>query len=541
MNTQLSFPLKRTFAVLGFLLLSFNLLQAANEKIYINEISGNEKWLEIYNAENVAVDLSGYTIQKIDEEGIPADWVIPAGTFITAKGFLSWTQGADANVTFTWGISAKKNVAFKIFDKNNTELDYFEVKIATLLSQDYHRTVGRRTDGANELILFANDGTRNASNNTGTQYIPPTSDKKIYINEISGNDKWIEVYNDEYSDIDLSGYVIQKLDEAGTASNWAIPAGATIPAKGFKVWSQGENEELTFIFGISPKKDVTIKLFDNIGAELSKLEVRLALFSEGKSRTVGRQTDGAEELVIFLNGGTAGASNSAGTVQTPTANPKKIYVNEISGNDKWIEIYNAEDAAVDLTGYSLQKIGTPATPNSVDNWFIPSGTTIQAKGFLYWARDVNEEVAFTWGISATQDVAFKIFDDNGAELDYFDVRMPALNSSGNAKTVGRETDGAEKLSIFLAGGTKGASNSGGINSIEQVAGNKLFAYVKSGIVYLPEEVQSVSLTSISGAIVVPERKISGQTLDLQHLPKGIYILKLSGYDKLVKVQKIVVE
>ncbi len=134
--------------------------------------------------------------------------------------------------------------------------------------------------------------------------------QRIYVNEISGNEKWLEIYNDEEENVDLSGYTLQKIDEKGKATNWSIPPGTIIPSKGFLVWAEGTNVEETFTWGISAKKDVAFKLFDNNGAELDYFEVKSDLYSEGDSKTVGRETDGAVLLVIFSNGGTKGYSNS---------------------------------------------------------------------------------------------------------------------------------------------------------------------------------------------------------------------------------------
>ena len=179
--TYLSTWLNKRHDYLDQLFNSYESYSESTAKIYINEISGNEKWLEIYNAENNEIDLSGYTIQKIDEDGIAANWKIPSGKKITAGGFLYWTQDANCTngSTFTWGISAKKDVAFKVFDNNGTELDYFEVR-ANLYSEGGEKTVGREVDGNNTLVIFER-GTPGASNNgfSSVSLIPESELYKI--------------------------------------------------------------------------------------------------------------------------------------------------------------------------------------------------------------------------------------------------------------------------------------------------------------------------------------------------------------------------
>ena len=296
----------------------------AYPKIYINEISGNEKWLEIYNDADESVDLAGYTIRKIDENNEPSDFYLKSGTVIEGKGFLYWTRDKNNTdgSTFTWGISAKKDVAFKIFDTEAKEIDYFEVR-SDLYSEGLNRTVGRETDGAEKLVIFTDGGTKGTSNNEGNIQTPTPDPKKIYVNEINGNKlnkegenqpKWLEIYNAEEEDVDISNYIIQKIDEKGSIDNWFIPANTTIEGKGFKVWEQDSlcTDGSTFTWGISARKNVAFKIFDNNGTLLDHFEVNIetgGLYSEGEGRTVGRETDGAEKLVIFENNGTKGTSN----------------------------------------------------------------------------------------------------------------------------------------------------------------------------------------------------------------------------------------
>ena len=287
----------------------------------------------------------------------------------------------------------------------------------------------------------------------------PPATPKIYINEISGNDKWIELYNDEDVAIDISDYEIWKTDYGNSTIIWTIPAKTVIEPKGYKVWTQNFRDGFTW--GISAQRNVTFRLYDENGVHLShsRMDVKMSdnLYSYGNNRTVGRQTDGSPNLVVFLNGGTKGGSNNGATIEAPESGAgKRIFINEISGNDKWLELYNDENDPIDLSGYIIRKIDDAT---DVTDWTIPAGTTIAPKGFKVWTQ--NEGDGFTWGISAQKDVAFKIFDDGRRELDFFEVKVPALESLGNTRTVGRQTDGASKLIIFLNGGTKGSSNNKG--------------------------------------------------------------------------------
>ena len=536
--TQLTSLTKRTVLAA---LLTFAFCQAKAD-LYINEVSGNDKWIEIYNDGTSSVNISGYTIEKTDEEDVKVSWIIPSGTTIAAGGFLSWAR--NATNSFTWGISAKKDVTFKLFNIGGTLLNTFEIKEATttLHSEGLSRTVGRKTDGGSELIVFKT-GSRGKSNSTGTAQTPtPEGErKKLFVNEISGNEKWVEIYNAESEIINLSGYYLQKIDEVGEVDNLFFHEGATIKADSLRTWVQLDT--WSFTWGISGKKDVAFKIFDPNGTELDYFEVKENLYSEGLFRTVGRKTDGADELVIFKNGGTRGKYNSAGTIQVPTPENerKKIYVNEISGNDKWLEICNAGTEEVDLTGYAIRKIDEFG---AVDNWFIPAGTKIAPKGFLYWTQDETiypagfdktTNFTFTWGISAQKDVAFKLFDQNGTELDYFEVREP-LYSFGDKKTVGRIPDATGDPKVLLVG-TQGATNQNNISVDEVDIENELRANVSNKILYLSDNVTDVSIFSILGITVTSQNNLSGGVINLSALPSGVYLIKLSD-GKHQKIQKI---
>lgn len=344
------------------LLSAYFFIFPAFSKIYINEISGNDKWLEIYNSGTNEVDLTGYTIRKIDENSLPADWQIPSGTKIAAKGFLVWSAKSDGTGNPSWGISAKKDVAFKIFDSQNNEIDYFEVR-SNLYSDGLSRTVGRETDGANKLVIFLNEGTKGATNNTGTKQAVTENPKKLFVNEMNGNDndyygvdqhKWLEIYNNENEAIDLTNYSIRKIDENGSVSNWFIPSGRTIEAKGFIVFEQDSlcTDGSTFTWGISAKKDVTFKIFDNNGTELDSFEVQGddgdPLNSQGSGQTVGRQYDGFPTLVVFNHStSTKGTSNGkapSNALENVSKKELNVFVSGrtlfLSNDIEYITIYN---------------------------------------------------------------------------------------------------------------------------------------------------------------------------------------------------------
>jgi len=131
----------------------------------------------------------------------------------------------------------------------------------------------------------------------------------------------------------------------------------------------------------------------------------------------------------------------------PTPEASEIVLNELMAKDPvtdidWIELYNAGDADVDISGYLLNDKADPT-----GGFAIPDGTTIAAKG--YYLVDQNES-----GIkisSGGEDVSLGAPD--GTLLDY--VFCEASKADGT--TFGRETDGADTwVNGMIA--TPGASN-----------------------------------------------------------------------------------
>ena len=123
----------------------------------------------------------------------------------------------------------------------------------------------------------------------------------------------------------------------------------------------------------------------------------------------------------------------------------------------WLEIYNAEGFAVDLSGYHL----TDDLENPT-KWQIPSGTTIMPRGFiLFWADGFDEgpgryhvrpdephDGFFTkyyhlnFKLSrASEQIGFFDPDGNSVDTLSYDLQHPDVS-------YGREPDGGDNWSYF---------------------------------------------------------------------------------------------
>lgn len=273
----------------------------------------------------------------------------------------------------------------------------------------------------------------------------------LYINEIySSNPDWIELYNSSDKEIDLSLCTLQ--DDKGSAEEYIFPEGTKIPAGGFLVLEQ----DASFTFGISSSNGDEISLFDSKGNLIDKMAV--PVMEDGKS--YGRLTDGGPQTGIMANP-TKGAANDS-TPGDDSQEPEDpdtpvdpaettVFINEAmsspAGDDEdFIELYNASDSEADISGFILQD-----DKGEEEEFVIPDGTVIPAKGFIAFTKD--EAGSFTFGLGAGGDKV--TFLDSGRNI-LDSVELPDFGDT-EGSSYARTEDGAGEWAI-TENPTKGASN-----------------------------------------------------------------------------------
>ena len=228
----------------------------------LNELNGNDKFIEIYNAGADAINLNGVYIEKDGAQ----NWLADNTVKIDAGGYLllysedvtiegAAQAGYPESLTFHSGLSAKKNVRIQLF----TPASY-----------------SRNADGK----WYYSDATPGAVNVDGTVALlgleggdtpePPAGPdySNIVLNELNGSDKFIEIYNKGDMDLPLEGMFIMK-DDYVAGATWTADATVVAPAHGYVLlysvdvaadYSE-QPENLFFNSGLSAKKTVRITLF----------------------------------------------------------------------------------------------------------------------------------------------------------------------------------------------------------------------------------------------------------------------------------------
>ena len=111
--------------------------QAAPAALVLNELDGNNKFIEIYNPGDAEVSLYGYTIEK---DAAKTVWTGAESIKVAAKGYLvlesedllvdaeaeggTYTYESEAHVFYS-GLSAKKSLLIVLKDGEGNEVDRF--------------------------------------------------------------------------------------------------------------------------------------------------------------------------------------------------------------------------------------------------------------------------------------------------------------------------------------------------------------------------------------------------------------------------------
>ena len=111
--------------------------------VVLNELSGADKFIELYNTTDKAISLEGLSLVKYDaskDGGKSTTWTGKAGMTIAAKGYVvlessdlaDEAEGGDpnyayesANHVFKGGLSGKKNLKIELVDAQENVLDAF--------------------------------------------------------------------------------------------------------------------------------------------------------------------------------------------------------------------------------------------------------------------------------------------------------------------------------------------------------------------------------------------------------------------------------
>ena len=251
----------------------------------LNELNGNDKFIEIYNSGAEAVNMNGVYIEKDGTQ----NWVGEKTVTVEPGAYLLlYSEDVQADMPdypetliFHSGLSAKKNVRIQLFTPAGVSIDDFNLVNIDANDPAYipaPASYSRNADG-NWYYADATPGAANVDGDVallglegGDTPEPPTPDEPDYtniiLNELNGDTKFIEFYNMGDLDLSLEGMYITK-DGVEDDIKWTGDATHIVPAHGYVVLysidTQADHPELGenmfFNSGLSAKKAVRIALY----------------------------------------------------------------------------------------------------------------------------------------------------------------------------------------------------------------------------------------------------------------------------------------
>lgn len=260
-------------------------------------------FIELYNAGSNTIDLSG--LKMWESGGQEEAWTFPEGKKIAAgerlviecdkEGYYNDPTNYPA-----WGLSKGPDEYIVLADANLNIID--EVHCPSLKQ---YESYGRLSDGSDQWVIFAqySQGTANG----GEQRQPVTNTLGLCINEVFTNNQdvqtqpwddtkdFIELYNSSDNAIDLSGFSLMD-DALDPEKQYFFPDGTVIAAKSFLTLDVDKKNTNGPVFGLGKGGD-WVFLYDASGRLIAEIEA--PAFEDSEVYSVGRRTDGGDEIVVF--------------------------------------------------------------------------------------------------------------------------------------------------------------------------------------------------------------------------------------------------
>jgi hypothetical protein len=370
---------------------------AAPIPVALNEVESSGgvpgDWVEIYNPDTAAADLSGWVFKDNDDTHA---YVLPVGTTVAAGGYLVLDEA-----TFGFGLGGADSA--RLFDDaaNLVDSHAWTAHAAT--------TYGRCPDGTG-AFAESTSITKGTANDCAVEVW-------VTINEVESSGgtpgDWVELHNAGTTAADISGWVFKDNDDTHA---YVLPAGTTLAAGAYLVL-----DEATFGFGLG-------------GADSARLYDAQAVVVDSYSwtahagTTYGRCPDGSGPFLSTTTI-TKGTSNDCGGV--------------VPGVDPWPgpdAVTTVDDTAVfggNLSGLFYEEAASDVL------WAVRNGPSTMYR--LLWNGSIWTPEAGAWAAGKTLR-----YPSGSGSPDAEDVTKAELSSSAIYVATERDNDnsGVSRLSIL---------------------------------------------------------------------------------------------
>ena len=429
--------------------------QPLRNKVIFNEIawmgginSSNDEWIEMRNISGSEIDLAGWQIlSKSDNIKIVFSGgqtsanavqprVLSGGFFLLERMDDESAPGVKADFIYTGALKNSEETIY-LFDENCRLQDIVAVGSDWPAGDNSSkRTMERRQDF--DWQTSANAGGTPKTGNSGgyVEYSggggaavpppspppsppPPPTYSKILISEIQispSEERFIELYNPNEGNLNLTDWYIQRKTETGTS--WASLVsstrfeGKTINPRGHFLIASSTEADILLDLTLTENNSLILKnpnreIVDMVGwGQAQDFETATTTNPEA-NKSIGRKWSTTTESY-------ADTDNNQNDFEIQTPTPKfqnqspeppppteesllSVVVNEIawmgtatSSTDEWIELYNNTTSTIDLAGWTL--LATDGTP-SITFFTSNSTTTIPALGFYLLERTNDQTIS----------------------------------------------------------------------------------------------------------------------------------------------------
>lgn len=412
-------------------------------KILISEIQiegeeANHDFIELYNPNNFAVDISGYKLRKRTSSGSESSIrVFPPASLVPAKGYYLWASSKDEN--FPSLINADTSTKQTLASNNSLALFAPDDTIISILAW------GSSSNPFVEISPFPENPGKNQSlgriwdkereeykasgnNSADFEFQTPTPKREnqsllfkdetppeVNFNPISFS------FNDFLFTLSWFGQDVTPSDLDGLS--FVTPSG---------------------LDGFSLEYNVTPSDIDGISLWYQKENKDWQEWREGKEGEISLPPSQTEislwpkegKFYTFFLKAKDKAGNVSETIQVSTPEPfftlpKTVVINEIawmgtanSSNDEWIELYNNTGSEIDLNGWTLK--AEDGTPEIKILSSTAATTTISAQGFYLLERTDDKTVSdipadFIYrGALSNEGEKLELYDNFGNLIDLVD-------------------------------------------------------------------------------------------------------------------------
>jgi len=418
----------------------------------------NLEFIELYNSNPWAEDISGYSLKG------QVQFTFPPSTTIPSQGYLV-VAAVPADMAAVYGLanvfgpytnSLKTSGSVKLYDEQNL----------LLLDVNYDNITPwpMGADGTGHSIVLARpsygegdprawERSELAGGSPGAAEVLQTNAlRNVVINEILAHTDppqtdSIELYNHSNVAVDLSGCT---LSDDPVTNKFTIPPGTSIPARGFVYFI-----ETQLGFGLNAAGETVY--FKNTNATQVLDALKFGAQENGVS--FGRYPDGAAEW-SRLGVPTFGANNAAPLV-SPVGFNEIMYHPLVGGDDaQYVELFNHGTNAISLGGWKL---------GGGISWTFATNQTLGAGNYLVIGRNAAYLFANYAQLNAANTVGNFSGKLSGAG-ERLTLTMPdtILSTNGSGVATTNYLDIVVDEVTYGTGGRWGRWSDGGGSSLELI-------------------------------------------------------------------------